>query len=139
MEIFFVVLFLVWVYSYWRFTGKRRAYRTMVLVTEARYRKLQTGRCAIDLACAYMNAQRYADAYSMFENVALGFPSVPRDIKLNMDFCKKPLPWSKGLKNHKMGYWHNFALARLGGRRSNLISQEAVLAFDNYNITGKLM
>ena len=138
MEIIIVVLFLIWVFSYWRFTGKRRTYKTMVLVTEARYRKLQTGRCATDLACAYMNAQRYADAYGMFEQVASESPSVPGDIKLNMDFCKKPLPWSKGLKNHNMGYWHDFALARLGGRRSNLISQDAVLAFDNYNITGKI-
>ena len=137
MKIVLFALILLWLYSYWRFTGKRSHMRKLVMVTERRFAQLKTQQSAIDLATAYMNAQRYADAYALYAKILSEGCVQAEIIRLNMEFCQKPLPWSKGLKNHSQSYWHNFMLVRLGGRRNNLISQEAILALDNYNITGK--
>ena len=50
----------------------------------------------------------------------------------NIAFCKKPLPWSSGAKDHRVGsWWHNFQLVRFGGRSQVAISQEAGLAFNS--------
>lgn len=50
----------------------------------------------------------------------------------NIEFCKKPLPWSSGAKNYKGGsWWHNFQLVRFGGRRQVAISEQTGLAFNS--------
>ena len=132
MKLVLFIIFLIWLYNYWRFSGKRSYCKKMVKVTELRHAQFQTRQSAIDLATAYMNAQRYADAYALYANI-LSEGSIQADtIRLNMEFCQKPLPWSRGLKNHKQSYWHNFMLVRFGGRRNNMISEEAILTFDNY-------
>ena len=137
MKIVLFALVLLWLYSYWRFTGKRSHMRKLVIVTERRFAQLNTQQSAIDLATAYMNAQRYADAYAIYANILTEGCVQADTIKLNMEFCQKPLPWSKGLKNHRQSYWHNFMLVRFGGRRNNMISEEAILALDNYTILNK--
>ena len=118
----------------------------MVIVAEHRHERLQTEQSALELASAYMQVQRYADAY----NAAAGgrlLPAKPRvaplasntqDIKANMEFCKKPLPWSQKLRNHDMGYWHSFMLYRFGGRRKVMLSQDVYIATDNFIQYGHL-
>lgn len=64
MKLFLFVLFLFWLYHYWRFTGKRKYYEKMVIVAEHRHERLQTEQSALELASAYMQVQRYADAYN---------------------------------------------------------------------------
>lgn len=49
------------------------------------------------------------------------------NIKMNIDFCTKPLPWSHGAKDHNRSWRHNFLLYRLGGRRINLVDPQTVL------------
>lgn len=137
MKIILFAIVLLWLYSYWRFTGKRKYSRKMVMVMENRFMKLRTPQSVLDLACVYMNAQRYKDAYNLFADILNEIPGQSDNIKMNMEFCTKPLPWSRGLKNHNMSYWHNFMLVRFGARRINLMSEEAIFAMDNYDITGR--
>ena len=140
MKLFLFVLFLFWLYHYWRFTGKRKYYKKMVIVAEHRHERLQTEQSALELASAYMQVQRYADAYNAFASVLMKYKYTPnlQDIKANMEFCKKPLPWSKKLRNHDMGYWHNFMLYRFGGRRKMMLSQDVYIATDNFIQYGHL-
>ena len=86
------------------------------------------------------NFQRYADAYNAFASVLMKYKYTPnlQDIKANMEFCKKPLPWSKKLRNHDMGYWHNFMLYRFGGRRKVVLSQDVYIATDIFIQYGHL-
>lgn len=140
MKLFLFFLFLFWLYHYWRFTGKRKFYKKVVIVAEHRYEKLQSEQRALELASAYMQVQRYADAYNMFASALSKYTNSPNspDIRANMEFCKKPLPWSKTLKNHEMGYWHNFMLYRFGGRRKVMLSQDVYIATDNFIEYGHL-
>lgn len=138
MKIILFAIVLIWLFNYWRFSGKRRYFRKMVMVMEKRCMKLRTPQSGLDLACAYMNAQRYKDAYNLFSDILSKNPRQEDNIKMNMEFCVKPLPWSKGLRNHNMSYWHNFMLVRFGARRINLMSEEAILAMDNYVNFGQL-
>ena len=59
MKLFLFVLFLLWLYHYRRYTGKRKYYKKMVIVAEHRHELLQTEQSALDLASAYMQVQRY--------------------------------------------------------------------------------
>ena len=99
-----------------------------------------TEQSALELASAYMQVQRYADAYNAFASVLMKYKYTPntQDIKANMEFCKKPLPWSQKLRNHDMGYWHNFMLYRFGGRRKVMLSQDVYIATDNFIQYGHL-
>lgn len=134
MKLILFLLFLFWLYNYWRFTGKRRYYKAIVIVSENIYSIDKSEKSILNLASAYMQAQRYVDAYNMFNFALSEFPySINKNaILVNMDFCKKPLPWSSSLRNHNMGYWHNFMLIRFGRRRSLMLSEEAIIATDNY-------
>ena len=72
MKLLIFLLFLFWLYHYWRFTGKRKYYKKMVIVAEHRHDRLQSEQSALELASAYMQVQRYADAYNTFASVLLG-------------------------------------------------------------------
>ena len=90
---------------------------------------------AIEYGSALMQAQQYKSALSVFEGVkrrvAMASKLYPF-LDLNIEFCKKPLPWSSGAKDHKGGsWWHNFLLVRFGGRRQIAISEQTGLAFNS--------
>lgn len=140
MKLFFFLLFLYWLYNYWRFTGKRAFYRKMVFVMQHRFDRMKTEQSALELASAYMQVQRYKDAYSLFNYVLESNPGSlnARDIRMNLDFCMRPFPWSGGLKNHDMGYWHNFLLVRFGRTRKVMLSNDAYVATDIYMKNGYL-
>ena len=106
----------------------------MVIVAEHRFSQFQTEQSALELASAYMQVQRYADAYNVFGSVLMKYLYTPNasDIKTNMDFCQKPLPWPQKLRNHNMSYWHNFMLTRLGRRRKVMLSHDLYIATDNF-------
>ncbi len=95
----------------------------------------QNPNAAIEYGSALMQTQQYKSALHIFEgvksrvaNASVAFPF----LDVNIAFCKKPLPWSSGAKNHRGGsWWHNFQLVRFGSRRQVAISQETALAFNS--------
>lgn len=131
MKLFLFIVFVYWLYNYWRFSQKRSYYRKVVYVAECRYRNFQDEQSRLDLATAYMQVQRYADAYDVYSTVVSPRPYSYEDLRKNMEFCKKPLPWTSGLSNHNMGYWHNFLLVRFGGQRRMMFSQALLLEIDD--------
>ena len=74
MKLFLFVLFFFWLYHYWRFTGKRKYIKKLVVVAEHLYDRQPCEQSALELASAYMQAQRYADAYSTFQDVLKKMP-----------------------------------------------------------------
>ena len=84
-----------------------------------------------------MEAQLYKSAKNCFETVDLNnisstvkfrLPMVNEEnIKMDIDFCNKPLPWSHGAKDHKKSWSHNFLLYRLGRSRINLVDPQTIL------------
>ena len=91
----------------------------------------------LQLGSAYMEAQLYKSAKNCFETVDLNnisstvkfrLPMVNEEnIKMDIDFCNKPLPWSHGAKDHKKSWSHNFLLYRLGRSRINLVDPQTIL------------
>lgn len=62
----------------------------MVIVAEHRHERLQTEQSALELASAYMQVQRYADAYNAFASVLTKYKYTPntQDIKRIWSFAK---------------------------------------------------
>ena len=56
------------------FTGKRKYIKKLVVVAEHLYDRQPCEQSALELASAYMQAQRYADAYSTFQDVLKKMP-----------------------------------------------------------------
>ena len=82
------------------------------------------------LASALSEIQHYKDAYDIYNGLLNQGSFVPNidKIKINMEFCKNPIPGS-GLKNHNSSWLHNFLLVRLGKQRYNfLIDDDFLLA-----------
>lgn len=90
---------------------------------------------AIEYGSALMQSQQYKSALDVFEGVRRSVYNASAFypfLDSNIEFCKKPLPWGKGAKDHKGGsWWHNFLLVRFGGRRQVAISQDTGLAFNS--------
>lgn len=51
---------------------------------------------------------------------------------------QKAIAMVKKLRNHDMGYWHNFMLYRFGERRKVMLSQDVYIATDNFIQYGHL-
>ena len=91
----------------------------------------------LGLASAYANAELYAKARSLYMDIkndpslmAQLAPGTLESIETNIKFCEKPLPWSKGAKDHhSFRYLHHFFLKRIGGQRYSFITEEDVLGF----------
>lgn len=85
----------------------------------------------LGLASAYMQVQKYRDAYAIYEQLcAKGLgraPSYREAIRVNMEFCKHPVPGSNGPKNYNKSWWHNFVLLRMGSRRQLHFSEDDML------------
>ena len=94
----------------------------------------------LSLASAYSNAELYAKAYSLYLTIkssASLMSMLSQDKKekldLNIRFCEKPLPWSRGVKDHHaFKFIHYFFLKRLGNRRYEFITEEDALEFNSY-------
>ena len=86
----------------------------------------------LGLASAYANAELYAKARSLYMDIkndpslmAQLAPGTLESIETNIKFCEKPLPWSKGAKDHhSFRYLHHFFLKRIGGQRYSFITEE---------------
>ena len=136
MKYLIIMLVLLWLWNYVKFRKSYKLNRMMCEFTRHRYNEDSSNpMSAIEYGSALMQAQQYKSALVIFERVKGSFSMVTTlypFLDANVEFCKKPLPWSHGAKDHKNGsWWHNFQLVRFGGRRQVAISQETGLAFNS--------
>lgn len=115
-----------WVWCYIKYRRNCNMDKVLLAFLQEQYAMNPSDRNAAELAAGLMKCQRYKDAYEVYEDLKnSGYRS--DCIDGNMEFCKKPHPFTSGLKNHNFSYWHNFILVRLGGRRCVDISSETYL------------
>ena len=127
----------MWVYSYFRFKSKMHYNYQIVTYLEMKQASTNDDFTLLQLGSAYMEAQLYKSAKNCFETVDLNnisstvkfrLPMVNEEnIKMDIDFCNKPLPWSHGAKDYKKSWLHNFLLYRLGRSRINLVDPQTIL------------
>lgn len=136
MKYVVIILAVMWLFSYVKFRKKYKMDRMMCEFTLQLYNE-DSGNpmTAIEYGSALMQAQQYKSALAVFEEikrrVAMASTLYPF-LDANIEFCKKPLPWSSGVKDHKgCSWWHNFQLVRFGGRRQVAISEQTGLAFNS--------
>lgn len=137
MKLLFFILFCMWVYSFFRFKSKMYYKYQIVTYLEAKYFSTNDDFTLLQLGSAYMEVQLYKSAKNCYEKVDLNnisstikirLPMVNEDnIKMDIDFCDKPLPWSHGAKDYNKSWLHNFLLYRFGRTRINLVDPQTVL------------
>ena len=136
MQYIIIILAAMWLCSYVKFRKRYKMDRMMCEFTRHRYNEDSSNpMTAIEYGSALMQAQQYKSALEMFDRVkrrvAMASTMYPF-LHANIEFCKKPLPWSSDAKDQKGGsWWHNFQLVRFGGRRKVAISEQTGLAFNS--------
>lgn len=134
MKLVIVIIIILWIVSYVKFRRNYKIHKLLVVFTRELYNQSPSPYTAIEHASALMLAQQYKSALEIFEhyqgpNATIAFPF----LNDNIAFCKKPLPWTQGARDHINGsWWHNFLLVRLGGRRQVAISNKTALAFNAF-------
>lgn len=137
MKLLLFILFCIWIYSYFRFKSKIYYKYQIVTYLETKYTSTKDDFTLLQLGSAYMEVQLYKSAKNCYEKVDLNnisstikfrLPMVNEEnIKMNIDFCDMPLPWSHGAKDHNKSWLHNFLLYRFGRTRINLVDPQTVL------------
>ena len=137
MKLILFILFCIWVYSYFRFLSKINYKYQVVKYLEMKYASDKDDYTLLQLGSAYMEVQLYKSAKDCYEKIdfnhisstiKMRMPMVSKEnIRMDIDFCSKPLPWSHGAKNHNKSWLHNFLLYRFGGRRINLVDPATIL------------
>ena len=135
MKYVIIILAVMWLLSYVRFRKRYKMYKMMCEFTRHRFEADPNNpMTAIEYGSALMQCQQYQSALGIFENVkrrVANASTIYPFLDANIAFCKKPLPWSSGPKDHRDGsWWHNFQLVRFGARRQVAISQETALDFN---------
>ena len=136
MKYILIILAVMWLFSYIKFRKKYKMDKMMCDFTRHLYEDNPGNQnAAIEYGCALMLCQQYNSALRMFEvvkhrisNATVIYPF----LDANIEFCRKPLPWSNGAIDYQSGsWWHNFQLVRFGGRRQVAISEQTGLAFNS--------
>lgn len=128
MKIVIIVFVAMWLWSYVKFHRKYKMDKTLSEFLRLKYQNNPNPHTQVEYASGLMMCQRYADALLLFEDLQQqGLQMQYNFLPENIAFCKKPLPWSSGAKNHNGSWWHNFLLIRFGGRRLTSISRETLL------------
>ena len=136
MTYIIIILLVMWLCSYVKFRKRYKMDRMICEFTHQLYNEDSSNPITvIEYGSALMQAQQYKSALEVFDRVkrrvAMANTMYPF-LDANIEFCKKPLPWSSGAKDHKDGsWWHNFQLVRFGGRRQVAISEQTGLAFNS--------
>lgn len=136
MKYIIIILAVMWLFSYVKFRKRWKMDRMMCEFTRQLYNEDSSNpMTAIEYGSSLMQSQQYKSALDVFEGVkrrvAMANTLYPF-LDANIEFCKKPLPWSSGAKDHRGGsWWHNFQLVRFGGRRQVAISEKTGLAFNS--------
>ena len=136
MKYIIIILAVMWLFSYVKFRKRYKMDKMMCEFTHHRYEADSSNpMTAIEYGSALMQCQQYKSASVIFEGVKRRMANASAFypfLDANIAFCKKPLPWSSGAKDHRGGsWWHNFLLIRFGGRRQVAISQDTGLAFNS--------
>ena len=136
MWLIITIIVIMWIRSYTKFRRRYKLEAMMSEFTRHRYNEDSNNpMTAIEYGSALMQSQQYKSALDVFEGVRKSVYNATTFypfLDSNIEFCKKPLPWSNGAKNHKGGsWWYNFLLVRFGGRRQVAISQDTGLAFNS--------
>lgn len=126
-----LVVILVWsIYKFYRQFGYEKMVLNLTLDMDP-----NNPNTLLEQGSAYINVQRYLDAYYCFERYLDRYQSVSstdtiEKVKLNMDFCKGPLHMGSSTpKNHTFfHYLHHFFLVRIGRKRYVFLSEETHLA-----------
>ena len=126
----------MWMFSYVRFRKRYKENEMLCEFTRQPYNVNPLNPItAIEYGSALMQCQQYKSAMHVFEGVKdryANYKDIFPFLDTNISFCKKPLPWSSGAKDHKGGsWWHNFLLVRFGGKRQVVISEDTRLAFNS--------
>lgn len=127
------VLAVVWLVSYVKFRRRYRVEEQMCAFTREKHENERTPMSAVEYGCALMQCQQYRAAVRVLESVlASGAGRQFPFLTDNIEFCRKPLPWSNGAFDYVGGsWWHWFLLKRFGGRRQVAISEGTALAFNS--------
>ena len=137
MKLILFIILCMWLYSYYRFRSKMKYNYKVAEYLEREFAVNKNDYNRLQLACAYMEIQKYESAKKEFEDVNTDdiilspkgklVKVSQEDIRTNIDFCNKPLPWRYGAKDHRKSWLHNFLLCRFGRRRINYITAETIL------------
>ena len=131
----------MFVISYIRFRARHQIDLQMVVFLEMRKSLFPNDvQTLLGLATAYTIAELYEKAYIQYNDIlqslvhGVGLDNeIAKRIEINIQFCCKPLPWSKGVKDHHVfRYMHYIFLKRFGNGRYNFITEELALEFNSY-------
>lgn len=141
MKIVLIILGVIILISYIRFRFNHSMDLKMIEFLELKCKMNPNDvKPMLSLASAYSNAELYAKARSLYLAIKSSSSLMSmlnqdktEKLDLNIRFCEKPLPWSKGAKDHRaFKYIHYFFLKRIGNRRYEFITEEDALEFNSY-------
>lgn len=128
MEVVIIILVVLWGWSFMKFRRKYKMDKMLCKMLEHKYKQMPSPHTECEYASALMLCQQYQLALNLFEDLKTkGLGRQFSFLDENIKFCKKPLPWSSGAKNHNGSWLHNFLLVRFGGKRMVSISQDTYL------------
>lgn len=131
MDLVLTILFVLWLFSYIKFKRTYKEYKLLVIFYKMRYENSSSKFFSVRLEVlreygnALILAQKYSAAKDIYEEAlklietqpVLKNSTLAREVGINYDFCKSPLPWIKQSKNYNSSWIHNFLLVRFGRRR----------------------
>ncbi len=128
MKFVIIILFALWIRSYYRFRKKYKMDKLLCAMLKLKYQETPNPMTESEYASGLMLCQKYQSALELFEDLKRkGLDRQFSFLDENIKFCSKPLPWSSRAKNYNGSWLHNFLLVRFGGRRKVAISQETYL------------
>ena len=146
MDLVLTILFILWLFSYIKFKRTYKEYKLLVIFYKMRYENTSSQFFSdrLEVLREYGNAlilaQKYKTAEDIYEQAVKIIESQPvlkntnlaREVQINYDFCKSPLPWMKQSKNYSSSWLHNFLLVRFGRRRYMGFSEESQLDYHSW-------
>lgn len=125
----------IWLFSFFRFRRQLSIHTLLCDFTRRNHIRNHNTKTAVEFGCALMLCQKYQSAITLFNEAKQFDPNYKTTIPFleeNIAFCRKPLPWSRGPKDHKGSWRHNLLLVRIGARRFVAISNETILDFNAF-------
>lgn len=133
MGIIIAVVGVIWVWSYSKFRRKYKIDKELLEYLTQQFNSDPTPETQLEYASGLLLCQQYSQAGSLFEDLRQrGFSKYYPFIETNIQFCKKPHPWSTTGKNFKGSWRHNFLLTRFGKPRQIYITEDTQLDFNRY-------
>ena len=128
-KIIFLILLGLWIWSYVKFKRKMKYFTVMTDYLQKVVDNDPNPENALRLSGALIEIQHYKDAFFILDGLIRQYPYHQNieQMKINLEFCKNPVPGTHQPKNFNHSWWHNFLLVRLGRRRYNFLSEEDYL------------